>query len=292
MDLHYKLVNGQLTAENNFVLNQLTLGERVESPDATSLPVSLAISLLKDANGQIDVDLPISGDLSNPQVDIWGLLGDAATSLITKVVAAPFNLLANLFGGSSEEDLGTVKFSPGNAELSGQEKDELGKLAKGLQDRPALNLEIKGTAHPALDRPALAELGLARQLKNTKLIELGNTKGKESEWDEVALSNEDYARLLTNLYRSKNPDAPELQGMKINQGLQGDPLQNAKRKLLEKWIVSEVDLRLLAQARGKSIRNYMTQAGGVPDQRIYLLDVKLLPPEDTEIKSLLSLSSN
>lgn len=292
MDLHYKLENGQLTAKNKFVLNQLTLGERVESPEATSLPVSLAISLLKDANGQIDIDLPISGDLSNPHVDIWGLLGDAATTLISKLIAAPFNLLANLFGGSSEEDLGTVKFSPGQAELSRQEKDDLDKLAKGLQDRPALNLEIKGTAHPALDSPALAEQGLDRQLKNTKLIELGKTKGKESEWDVVALSNEDYARLLTNLYRSKYPDAPELQGVKINQGLQGDPLQNAKRKLLEKWIVSEVDLRLLAQARGKSIRNYMTQAGGLPDQRIYLLDVKLLAPEEKEIKSLLSLSSN
>jgi|GEM_PF-1685909 len=292
MDLHYKLDNGHLTAENKFVLDQLTLGEQVESSDATSLPVKLAISLLKDANGRIDLNLPISGDLSNPQIDIWGLLGNAATTLLTKLVTAPFNLIGSLVGGGTQEDLGSVTFSPGNAELSGQEKAKLGDVAKALKDRPALNLEIKGAAHQLLDKSVLAENDLTRQLKNTKLIEMGRTKSKQSESDGLTLSEEDYARLLTNLFRSKNPGSPELQGVKINEALSGEQLDSAKRKLLEKWVVSEGDLRSLAQTRGKSIRDYMIQGLGFPDQRIYLLDVKLLGQDDKEIKALLSLNGS
>ena len=292
MDLHYKLANGQLTAENKFILDRLTLGERVESADATSLPVSLAISLLKDANGRIDLNLPVSGDLSNPQIDIWGLLGNAVSTLLTKLVSAPFNLMGSLVSGSSTEDLGTVKFSPGNIELSAQEKGKLDDVAKALQERPALNLEIKGTAQKELDRPILAEQSLSRQLQNTRLFELGRTKRKESETPEVSLSEQDYARLLTNLFRSKFPTSPEVQDLKSDEALTGEPLENAKRKLLAEWVVSEADLRSLAQSRGKSIRNYLVQGLSLPGQRIYLLDVKLLGQDEKEIKAILSLNGS
>jgi hypothetical protein len=188
--------------------------------------------------------------------------------------------------------LGTVACGPGKAELRGQEKAELVKVVQALEERPALSLEIKGVAHQVLDKPALAEQGLSRQLKNTKLIELGKTKGKESEWDEEALSQEDYARLLTNLVRSKNPASPELQGLKINQALDGELLESAKRKLLEQWVVSEGDLRRLAQSRGKSIRDFLIGSAGFASQRIYLLDVKLLGQDDKEIKALLTLNGS
>ena len=293
MDLHYKLSNGQLTAENKFILDNLTLGEQVESADATSLPVKLAISLLKDSNGRIDLNLPVTGDLSNPQIDIWSLLGNAATTLLTKLVTAPFNLIGGLVsGGGTQEDLGSVSFQPGKTDLSNEQKGKLDEVAKALKERPALSLEIKGTAHQTLDRSILAEQDLTRQLKNNKLIELGKTKSKPSDSDELTLSQEDYARLLTNLIRSKIPNTPELQDVGNNEALSGEKLASAKSKLLEQWVVSEGDLRSLAQTRGKSIREYLVQGVGLPDQRIYLLDVKLLGQDDKEIKALLSLNGS
>ncbi len=291
-ELRYKLDNGQLTAENKFVLDQLKLGERVDSPDATSLPVGLALSLLKDSDGKIDIDLPISGDLSNPDISIGSLLASAASSLIAKIVSSPFTLVGSLLGSYDSEDLQAVKFAPGAATLSPQEKDELAAVAKVLRERPGLNLEIKGAADLKLDRPALAEQDLTRQLKNAKLIELGRRKGEKAAWDGTTLAEEDYGRLLTNLYRWKHPDAPELQGLRPRASLDASQLANAKRKLLEQWPASEMDLRGLAQARAESIRNYLVKDMGLPGQRIYLLDVQLGGQDAKEIKAMLSLSGS
>ena len=289
MDLRYKLDNGQLTADNNFVLDQLVLGEQVESPDATTLPVRLAVSLLKDADGKIDISLPISGDLSNPNISIRSLLAGTAKEFINKLVTSPLAILGSLFGGHTE-DLESVKFAPGTATLSALEKDKLTIVAKALKNRPALNLDIRGVADVALDRPVLAAMDLTRQLKNAKLIELGRKKGQKAEWDGMTLSEEDYNRLFTNLYRWKSPDAQELPDLRAGAYLSGNELESAKRKLLDKWAVSEMDLRGLARARGESIRNYLVKDQGLATHRIYLLDVKLSQSQANEIKVLLSLS--
>jgi outer membrane protein OmpA-like peptidoglycan-associated protein len=294
MELRYQLENGQLTAANSFVLDQLQLGERVDSPDATSLPIRLAIALLKDSDGKIDIQLPLTGDLSNPEVSVWGLLSNAAGSLLRKVIAAPFALMGSLMGSSGEE-LEAVAFAPGLTALTNPEKEQLAVVAKGLKDRPGISLEIKGSADAELDRPVLAEQDLSRQLKNAKQIEIGRRKGKEAEWDGIALSDEDYTRLFTNLYRWKTPDAVELQGLKPTESLSGNTLETAKHKLLENWKVSEMDLRSLAQARAESIRSYLVKDQGLPDQRIYLSDVKLTELDKKgakEIKALLSLSGS
>lgn len=291
MVLRYKLDNGQLTADNQFMLDQLELGERVESPQATTLPVRLAVSLLKDSDGKIDISLPISGDLSNPNVSIGGLLASASRELISKIVTSPLAILGGLFAGSAE-DLESVRFDPGAITLAPQEKDKLAPVAKAMKRYPGLTLDIKGSADTELDRPALAEMDLARQLKNAKLIELGRKKGQNAEWDGINLSEQDYNRLFTNLYRWKNPDSPELQGLKTGEYLSGIQLEAAKRKLLAKWTVTELALRRLAQARGESIHNYLVQDQGLSEQRIYLLDVKLTQAQAREIKVMLSFSGS
>jgi len=291
MDLHYLLENGRLAADNNFLAEQLVLGERVESPEATSLPVRMAISLLKDSEGKIDVSLPISGDLSNPNISIGNLLAGAATELISKLVTSPFSILSALVGQSSEE-LESVKFAPGDAILSNEEKEQLAQIAQIMKKRPGMNLDIKSTADAGLDRPVLAEMDLTRQLKNAKLIELGRKKGKKAEWDGMTLSEEDYNRLFTNFYRWKKPDAEELQGLKAGTYLAGAQVESVKSKLLEKWSINEMDLRGLAQARGEAIRNYLVRDQGLSDQRIYLLDVKLSQNAAKEIKAMLSLSGS
>ncbi len=108
-DVRYRIDGDRLAAENKLVINQLTFGDRVESPDATSLPVRLAVSLLKDRNGNIDLDLPISGTISDPQFSVGGLLWRAIGNLIVKVVTSPFSFLASL-GGADTAELSHIAF--------------------------------------------------------------------------------------------------------------------------------------------------------------------------------------
>lgn len=149
--VRYKVDGGKLEADNAVFLDQLTFGERVDSPDATSLPVRLAVSLLQNSRGEIDVNLPISGSLDDPQFSVGGLIWKVIGNLLTKAVTAPFALLTG--GGSSE--LGTVPFEPGVAVLSASARERLDSLIAKLKDRPGLKLEATGWADPDLDNEGL-----------------------------------------------------------------------------------------------------------------------------------------
>lgn len=296
MDLHYRLTDRKLSADNKVILDHLVLGERVESAKATTLPVSLAVSLLKDSEGRIDIDLPVSGDLDDPRFSVRDLLGDAVTQLITKLVTSPFAVLGNLIPDGGEE-LGYVSFKPGQSNLERTEQEKLGKVAQALKLRPSLNLDIKGSADLARDREAIAETALLRQLKEARLFELRQSGQTPQDGQDPPLAEPDYARLLTQLCRRHQPDAPELRVLADDRRevLSGPMLDRVKRRMLEKWAVDELDLRLLAQARGESIRNFLVREGGLPDQRIYLLDVNLEnlePPATQEIRAFLSLSGS
>ncbi|MBV5337397.1 MAG: DUF748 domain-containing protein, partial [Deltaproteobacteria bacterium] len=149
----YKIEDGQLVAENRVFIDQLTFGDRIESPDATKLPVNLAISLLKNRNGEIDLDLPISGSLDDPQFSIGGLVIKVIVNLFVKAVTSPFALIGSMFGGG--EELSNVEFDFGRAVISPDSQKRLENLAKALVDRPSLRLEIEGRIDPENDREGL-----------------------------------------------------------------------------------------------------------------------------------------
>ncbi len=152
-NVKYKVENRKLNAENRIILNQLTFGEKIESPTATKLPVLLAVALMKDRNGVIDVDLPISGSLDDPQFSVGGIVLRIIINLITRAVTAPFTLLASAFGGgASGDDLSYIEFDNGRASLNQAAQAKVATLARALNNRPALNLEIMGRVDP-LDRP-------------------------------------------------------------------------------------------------------------------------------------------
>jgi outer membrane protein OmpA-like peptidoglycan-associated protein len=293
LDLRYRLHQGRLEAGNRMVLDQLVLGERVDSPTATTLPVDLAVALMKDSAGKIDLDLPISGRLDNPKFSLRGLYADAFGQLITKLIGSPLTLLASLMGKETE-DLGYVTFQPGEAGLTADEQAKLVVLAEALKQRPQLSLDIRGMADRRQDRLVLAERALLEQLKSDRRTELRN-QGKRV-WDskEVELAEPDYRRLFAQFYRQSHPDEPESKALAAaNKPLLAETdFQRARRKVLEQWAVNETDLRLLAQARGESIRDYLVRRGGLADERIYLLDVRLDEPGDREIKAFLSLSGS
>jgi hypothetical protein len=177
VDIDYKIENRQLTAAHKVVIDQLELGERVESPDAIHLPLKIAIALLKDRNGVIDVDLPVTGSLDDPQFKIGPLIWKAVLNLLTKVATAPFAMLGRLFGGG--EQMNYIDFHPGSAVLDASEHDKLVALVKALKDKEKLELDVPVTFSPDLDRPGLAAAHL-----NARLLELsqdqagGHKRGK------------------------------------------------------------------------------------------------------------------
>lgn len=293
MNLRYQLHNRRLMAENRLVLDHLVLGERVDSPAATTLPVDLAVTLLKDANGQINLDLPVSGNLDDPEFSLGSLYAKAATHLISDVVSSPFSLLSNLLK-DRKEDLEYVIFRPGDISLKDEEKAKLATVAGALKAKPALKLDIRGSADLQQDRLALAEKELLKQLNNAWRIERRVRGEKAPQSAGLALAYEDYRRLFTEFCLQHHPDIPELQTLAGGELslLQEAMFERAKRRVLDQWSVKELDLRRLAQARSESIRAYLVREFGVEDQRIYLLDVNLNQPGNREIKALLSVSGS
>ena len=156
LDLQYKIAKKELVGENKVLIDQLTFGEKTNSPDATSLPVPLAVAFLKDRKGQIDVNSLVRGNLNDPDFKYGRVLLNTLLNLPAKVATSPLSLLGDLVGGGGDE-LQFIEFAPGRFELSAAELKKLGTLEKVLVGRPGLFLKISGTADPKRDRLILAE---------------------------------------------------------------------------------------------------------------------------------------
>lgn len=163
LDLQYKLNSSQLEGENKILLEQFTLGERVESPTAVNLPLDLAIAILTDSQGRIDIAVPVQGNVDQPEFSYGHLVWQAIRTLITRIVSAPFRALGSLFGGDAES-LDDVAFDAGSARLLPPEREKLVKLAETLKKRPQLKLVVQGRFHPARDGAALREAALRRAI--------------------------------------------------------------------------------------------------------------------------------
>src|SRR5690606_23705493 len=150
LDLHYRIEKGQLNAENKVLVENLQLGERVDSPDAVDLPIRLAVALLKDTQGRIAIELPVQGDLNNPEFSVMPIVWQTLRNLVLRAAQAPFKFIAGLVGGSNV-DLSTVPFSAGSAQLDDDARQVLDTLAKALEERPNLRLEVEGQAAQSAD---------------------------------------------------------------------------------------------------------------------------------------------
>lgn len=173
LDLGYRLQGRHLVGKNKMVLDQLELGKKVESPEATHLPVGLAIAILKDKDGKIDLDVPVEGDLDDPKFRIGKVIWDFLLSLLKKVATAPFALLGHLIGGGGGDELSHVDFEPGASALPADQLESLNKLADALGKRPQLSLEVRGRSDAAVDAAAFrtakfAALAGERIASNTK----------------------------------------------------------------------------------------------------------------------------
>jgi hypothetical protein len=155
LDLDYKIVDGQLLGENKIQLADFKLGQRVEAPNALDLPLDLAVALLTDAEGRINLAVPVRGAVDKPTFEVGALIREAIVNVLQRIVSAPFRALAHLFGSGGGDRVADIDFDPGSAALAPQEREKLAKVAEALKQRPQLKLVVNGPYAPKRDGEAL-----------------------------------------------------------------------------------------------------------------------------------------
>ncbi|WP_028241599.1 DUF748 domain-containing protein [Stutzerimonas azotifigens] len=268
LDLHYRVQQGQLDAQNKVVVEQLQLGEKVDSPDAVDLPVRLAVALLKDSHGVISLELPVRGDLNNPQFDVMPVVWQTLRNLVVRAAKAPFRMLGSLVAGD-QPDLGEVPFAPGTSQLDEAARHRLDVLAKALQERPALRLEVEGRSLPRLDGSFIARQRLEDEYRRLWYRTLQN-RGERVPADpaQLMVPEEEKAALLEGIYRTRLKRQPPQEWTELDDTERATRLRDA---VVESWSDNSALLDRLSQARANSIKDYLVDAGGLAAERIYLL---------------------
>lgn len=271
VDVNYVVQpGGQLTARNRLVLNQLSFGDKAEGSTA-SLPVKLAVALLADRNGVIDLDLPISGSLNDPQFSLGPVIVKVILNVITKAITAPFSLLARALGGGGDE-LATVNFAAGSAQLTPDARGGLDKVAKALADRPALQLTVVGTGSLDAERDAFQREQLAERVRAEKRRQQAGQGAAAV--DAASVSPEEYPALLKAVYKqSELPKPRNLVGLVKDQ-----PVGEMEKLLLSVIPVSGEDLRQLAARRGQAVKDYLVSRDLAPS-RLFLGAARTVPPD-------------
>lgn len=316
MDLKYKIQNSKLFGDNKIIVDKLVLGERVESPDAVDLPLRLAVALLQDSKGRIDIGLPVSGDLDNPQFELGPIIWKAFTNLLKKIVTAPFRALGSMFG-KEDEEFNTVVFEAGNFDLLPSEKEKLKNLAALLKKRPQLKLVVQGQYSPEADGAAYRDLSLRRAVfrRMGARIEADSDPGPldfsdskvrgalediyEERMGKNALKEleegvQDGSIKPQNLEKEKEEKGKDKKGpylsrvvdrlklYKVIPGVMSSEQSSTLAteiyiRLLDSEPVPDEALEKLAVERGRAITQEMERAHGVPKDRLAVGDPEALP---------------
>ncbi|WP_246037859.1 DUF748 domain-containing protein [Geomonas terrae] len=289
LDLKYLIEKKQLTSENKVFIDQFTFGKKVDSEQATSLPVRLAIALLKDRNGEIHLDLPVTGRTDDPQFSVWRLIGQVLKNLLVKAATSPFALLSSIGGGG--QDFSMVSFEAGSSVLSANEAKKLTQLAKVVADRPGLKLEIKGFVDKGRDPEGYRQELLARKVRNEKfLLLVKEQQVKEGENSEtVQVTPEEYSKFLKGVYKKeKFPKPRNALGM-----VKDLPDNEMKKLIIANTVVGENELQALARERAATVINYLATQGGLPAEKLFQGsgDIYKAPEKETAGRSRVEFSA-
>ena len=272
-DLKYLIDKKKLSSENKVFIDQFTFGDKVDSPDATSLPVKLAVALLKDRKGEIHLDIPVTGSLDDPQFSIFSIVLQVIGNLITKAVTSPFALLGAAFGGG--EGMQYVEFEPGLATIPADGKKKIEALATALVEKPSLKLEIAGYVSPDADREGLKQYLMQRKVKAQKLNDLVKKGSPAIPVDEVAVAQDEYEKYLTLAYRAEPfPKPRNFVGM-----VKSLPVPEMEKLMLTNIEAGDGELRQLAARRANTVKDALLQAGKVEPERLFIVEPKGLAPE-------------
>lgn len=250
----YRVSNGKLNAQHRLIIQGFNFGKRVQSKDAMHLPFSLALALLKDRHGRIDISLPVTGDLHDPKFRYWGALCKVLVNFLEKLVTAPFTALDNLVPGGGRDpgaqDMGSASFPVGSGALPAGEQAKLNRIAAALKARPSLSMEVDGTYDPQED-------GLAMQKQALGLLVDAERAKKDGSDVDI------YERLLAQKLGDKS--LQDLQAQAGGATAAGYP-QLLKAHLLDSLAVNKGDLVDLAKTRAKVLLDGLTAAGASPSQ--------------------------
>jgi len=278
LDLKYRIDQGQLDSTNRFVIDRIKLGKKVDSTEAMNLPLDLAVALLQDSNGQIDLDLPVTGDLNDPEFHYGAVVWKAFTGILAKAVTAPFKLLGALIpGGGQSEQLEFIEFDPGSAELSPTETADLDTIAQAIGKRPQLVLKVPAAYSATTDKQALQAQKLQRKVDER----LPNIEPRDDATPErIAKEDiyvEEFSRTELDNLKAANTRATEEAGGKPQ--LDEEAYAAAlTRSLRENEIVDTAELVSLATERGQAITDYLVNTAGVAQGQLSQADVTTVEP--------------
>ncbi|MFQ2068346.1 DUF748 domain-containing protein [Aeromonas veronii] len=278
MKLHYKLEGNRLEGDNDITIKKLQLGEKIKSDQAKDLPLGLAIALLSDANGVIQMNLKVKGDLDQPDFSIGNIFWDVLGNTLSKAITSPFSLLASLADGT--EDLDELPFLPGDPDLTPTQQEKLVKLAQALKDRPKLSMNIRGKVNFNEERPILQRQKLERVL--AKLT------GNQADLD---LLEQDSAlqEALAQAYEERFGEDLEDLADRLHLDEESAALRaQAVILLRDQQLITAKSLRNLAMRRAQNTKEFLVDSQGIAPERLFVLDSQV-KEEDKEAKVILTL---
>ena len=284
LDLRYKMDNSMLSGDNRILLEKFTLGERVETPGALSLPLDLAVALLTDSQGRIDLAVPVSGNVDDPQFSYGHLIWQAIQNLLTRIVTAPFRALGALFGGgSSNENLESIAFDPGRTALLPPEREKLKRVAEGIGKRPQLRLVAEGQ-YSASDQAALRQ----RDIESAVSARLRRPTAADAMTEPVNITDARTQRALEAIFIERNSEQALDEFAGTIEKSRGKPVERANavlglagrassdrafyeallKRLIDTARLPDEALRQLADARARSVAGYLVKDLSVPAERV------------------------
>ncbi|VAW44008.1 hypothetical protein MNBD_GAMMA02-1277, partial [hydrothermal vent metagenome] len=187
IELEYSLNQHELRGKNKLLFKQFKLGDKTPAPDAINLPLKLAVALLSDMNGEMKINLPVSGNLNDPKFSYGGLVGKAIFKLITNIVASPFKILGALIP-NPDPNLSDIQFASGSAELLPPEQNKLNQIAEIMAQKAELNLQLNPQLDPTFDQ---AGLQISMLMDKAPFTTFDTTDNNVTEWLSAQLTPEE-----------------------------------------------------------------------------------------------------
>jgi hypothetical protein len=266
LDLRYFVENNRLNSSNKIFLDQLTLGESVESSNATKLPVKFALSLLRDQNGDIKLDVPVTGSIDDPKFNVGKILLQVLGNIITKAVTSPFAALGALFGNTDE--LSFLEYNPGSTVTNAQAQEKLDKLTKILQQKEDLSVEIQGFADPVIDHDALKKQLFERKMKTLKLKDLLRASNKNILVDTITIKTDEYENYLSKAYSKEQFEKPKTK-LGFTKAL---PVPEMEKLINDNIRITNTELKTLAATRALSIKESLVNSSHIDASRLFLIE--------------------
>ena len=270
-ELQYKVEGRKLDAQHHITIEQLEFGAKTESKDAVSLPIKLAVALLKDRNGVIDLNLPVTGSLDDPTFKLAPIIWKVFVHILEKAVTSPFALLGSLFGGGP--DLQFIDFKPGTADLDSVAADKARAMVKALDARPQLKVEVPIAVVAQLDRPRLIEAKFQAQLQETQTARArGKPPAAAPAFDQLEPAAQ--LNLLTQLYEKNvggEPHFPDsIAALKTKPEMTAAKIEFLSGELHQHITVSEADLTALGQQRAVNLQQALLTGTQIDPERVFL----------------------